>query len=139
VSGISNTGVNWAVNGLAPGDPNTTFGTITTSGLYTSPTAIPNPATFNVTATSQADATQVANAQVTVQAGGPAQNQTSQVAPVKMGTSGGNVNDTSTGFCCSGTLGSLVTFDGKTDFVLSNNHVLARSGKGVNGEAIGQP
>ncbi|HKG80888.1 MAG TPA: hypothetical protein VKA78_15735, partial [Pyrinomonadaceae bacterium] len=41
------------------------------------------------------------------------------------GISGGNVNDHSSAFCCSGTLGSLIT-DGSTQYILSNNHVLAR-------------
>lgn len=54
------------------------------------------------------------------------------------GASGGNVNDISRRFCCSGTLGSLVT-DGKTDYILSNNHVLADSDQGHAGDAISQP
>src|SRR5262245_57730418 len=54
------------------------------------------------------------------------------------GVSGGNVNDISRKFCCSGTLGSLVT-DGKTDYILSVNHVLADSDQGHVGDAISQP
>ena len=54
------------------------------------------------------------------------------------GVSGGNVNDHSNAFCCSGTLGSLVT-DGTTQYILSNNHVLARSDQAVAGEDISQP
>src|SRR5689334_24691887 len=54
------------------------------------------------------------------------------------GVSGGNVNDASRSFCCSGTLGSLVT-DGTSQYVLSNNHVLARGDKAVVGEDISQP
>ncbi len=41
-------------------------------------------------------------------------------------------------FCCLGTLGSLVT-DGTSQYILSNNHVLARLNKGVAGEPIEQP
>jgi len=41
------------------------------------------------------------------------------------GVSGGNVKDITRLFCCSGTLGSLVT-NGTTQYILSNNHVLAR-------------
>jgi hypothetical protein len=52
--------------------------------------------------------------------------------------SGGNVNDASRLFCCSGTLGSLVT-DGITQYILSNNHVLARSDQASSGEDISQP
>lgn len=54
------------------------------------------------------------------------------------GVSGGNVNDASRSFCCSGTLGSLVT-DGTTQYILSNNHVLGRSDGAVAGEDISQP
>jgi len=54
------------------------------------------------------------------------------------GVSGGNVNDVSKAFCCSGTLGALVS-DGSTQYVLSNNHVLARGDKAVAGEDVSQP
>jgi len=46
-----------------------------------------------------------------------------QVRNQHFGVSGGNVNDHSNAFCCSGTLGSLVTING-TKYILSNNHVL---------------
>src|SRR5262245_49598871 len=60
---------------------------------------------------------------------------------IPFGVSGGNANDISSAFCCSGTLGSLVTDGtGATGlFILSNNHVLARSGAAVSGEPISQP
>lgn len=54
------------------------------------------------------------------------------------GVSGGNVNDITTRFCCSGTLGSLIT-DGTNRYILSNNHVLARGDKAVAGEDVSQP
>src|SRR5215204_6815740 len=54
------------------------------------------------------------------------------------GISGGNVNDHSSAFCCSGTLGSLIT-DGSTQYILSNNHVLARSDQAIAGEDVSQP
>ncbi|HSE33489.1 MAG TPA: hypothetical protein VLA93_18090 [Pyrinomonadaceae bacterium] len=57
---------------------------------------------------------------------------------LNFGVSGGNVNDSSRRFCCSGTLGALVT-DGTTQYVLSNNHVLARSDSASPGEDISQP
>ena len=63
-----------------------------------------------------------------------------QSPPVKLGTSGGNANDLGTKVCCIGTLGSLWTKVGVTNpVILSNNHVLDRSGQGVAGEAINQP
>ena len=55
-----------------------------------------------------------------------------------LGVSGGNVNDRTSRFCCSGTLGALVT-DGTTQYILSNNHVLGRSGGAAAGEDISQP
>ena len=51
-------------------------------------------------------------------------NQQAQSFPIKLGTSGGNVNDVSTKLCCSGTLGALVSREG-SQFILSNNHVLS--------------
>lgn len=63
-----------------------------------------------------------------------------QSAPVKLGTSGGNANDVGTKVCCIGTLGSLWTKAGTTNpVILSNNHVLDRSGQGAAGEVIDQP
>ncbi len=56
----------------------------------------------------------------------------------QFGTSGGNVNDITRRFCCSGTLGALVS-DGSALYILSNNHVLARSGQAGNGEDVSQP
>ncbi|HMF91994.1 MAG TPA: hypothetical protein VKL40_15225 [Candidatus Angelobacter sp.] len=64
--------------------------------------------------------------------------QEKQTRPIKLGTSGGDVNDISKRFCCSGTLGSLVT-KGGVQFILSNNHVLARSDSAAIGEDISQP
>jgi hypothetical protein len=138
VNGTCDTGVSWAVNGIPPGDPDTTFGTITTNGLYTSPNAIPLPPTFNVTATPIASGLGTGAASVALSAGGPGVNQAFQTPPIILGTSGGNALDQSSQFCCSGTLGSLVIRNG-TRFILSNNHVLARSGHAAVGEDISQP
>ena len=71
-------------------------------------------------------------------ADGGAQHRVKQNPPVQMGTSGGSANDTSGPFCCGGTLGCLVQRDGVLG-ILSNNHVLARSGSGSTGEDILQP
>ena len=137
VTGTANSSVAWSVNGVSAGGSNA-FGTIDTNGLYTSPSAIPAPAKFSVTATSQADSTQSGNAEVTISAGGPAANQAPQGTPVLLGTSGGNENDKSGNACCSGTLGALVTRNG-INFILSNNHVLARADQAQLGEIITQP
>lgn len=61
-----------------------------------------------------------------------------RVRNLHFGVSGGNVNDASSRFCCSGTLGSLIT-DGTTKYILSNNHVLARSDQASAGEDVSQP
>ena len=61
-----------------------------------------------------------------------------RVRNLHFGTSGGNVNDSTRRFCCSGTLGSLVS-DGTNKYILSNNHVLARGDQAVAGEDISQP
>ena len=61
-----------------------------------------------------------------------------RVRNLRFGVSGGNVNDSTRRFCCSGTLGALIT-DGTNQYILSNNHVLARSGQAVVGEDVSQP
>jgi hypothetical protein len=61
-----------------------------------------------------------------------------QTRNMHFGVSGGNVNNITRAFCCSGTLGSLVT-DGTTKYILSNNHVLARVDQAVPGEDVSQP
>ena len=47
-----------------------------------------------------------------------------QTPPVSLGTSGGPANDLANGFCCGGTLGSLIRI-GSTQYILSNSHVFA--------------
>src|SRR3989442_1450699 len=64
VTGSSNTGVTWRVNGVTGG--NSTVGTISTSGLYIAPNAVPNPATVTITAVSQADSSKSFSASATI-------------------------------------------------------------------------
>lgn len=45
-----------------------------------------------------------------------------QTPPIQLGTSGGWRYDLANGYCCGGTLGSLVQFDGNK-YILSNYHV----------------
>jgi hypothetical protein len=134
VTGTTNTAVNWEVAGVAGG--NATVGTITAGGLYTAPPAVPNPSTLVVTAVSQADPTKSGTGRVQVFKSNP--NQSAESLPVKLGTSGGNADDVSGRFCCGGTLGSLLTRNGSF-YILSNNHVLARSDQASPGEPITQP
>jgi hypothetical protein len=60
VTGTSNAAVTWSVVG------GTANGTITASGSYTAPAAVPNPAQVTVKAISQVDTTQFGTATVTV-------------------------------------------------------------------------
>ena len=69
---------------------------------------------------------------------GFAANTAQQAPPIKLGTSGSNVKDINSSFCCTGTLGSLVKDKSGILYILSNNHVLARSNAGKAGEAIMQ-
>ena len=61
-----------------------------------------------------------------------------QTRNMHFGVSGGNVNDITKRFCCSGTLGAMVTAGGNS-YVLSNNHVLGLSGQARAGDDISQP
>jgi hypothetical protein len=141
VTGSSNTAVNWQVNGVPGGSQATGF--ISSAGLYMAPGAVPtksdgsggvNVTTVTVTAVAQANASATATAMVTL----APQNENVQAGAVKLGTSGGNVNDTSGQFCCSGTLGAIVTLNG-AQYILSNNHVMAKSDSGIPGDGITQP
>lgn len=64
VINATNTSVTWSVNGIAGGSAAT--GTISSAGLYTAPADLPSPTTIQVTATSQADTTKFATAQLTI-------------------------------------------------------------------------
>jgi hypothetical protein len=55
---------------------------------------------------------------------GKADHKARQTRPIQLGVSGGNAQDVANGFCCSGTLGALVT-DGQKQYILSNTHVFA--------------
>jgi hypothetical protein len=51
--------------------------------------------------------------------------------PIPLGVSGGSLKDYTKHYCCSGTLGCLVEDQATgTQYILSNNHVLARVNKG---------
>jgi len=140
VSGTSTTGVTWQVNGITGGG--STTGTITQAGLYRAPNSVPTKgtngksqaATVTVSAISQADSTVVSSVVVTV----TSPNQATQISPTVLGVSGGNALDTSGSTCCSGTLGALVSRGGK-QYILSTNHVLARTDQASIGESIMQP
>ena len=62
-----------------------------------------------------------------------------QARPIELGTSGGNISDISLLYCCSGTLGALVQDGNGVQYILSNNHVLAKSNEGSEGDGVNQP
>lgn len=64
VTGTSNTGVTWSVNGVAGG--NSSYGTIDSKGVYKAPASLPNPNPLKVTATSVADTRASDSANTTV-------------------------------------------------------------------------
>ena len=74
----------------------------------------------------------------------PAAHQARLAVPVQLGSSSGNNSDYDSSLgqlsdCCGGTLGSLLQDTSGTQYVLSNNHVLARSDQSIPGETIVQP
>jgi len=74
----------------------------------------------------------------------PAAHQSLMPISLQLGSSGGNINDYGTSGnqivnCCSGTLGALIEDSTHRTYLLSNNHVLARSDQASVGEAIVQP
>ncbi len=59
--------------------------------------------------------------------------------PIKLGSSGGNVNDQTSQFCCSGTLGAVVKDSLGKGYILSNNHVVGIANKAKVGDPVSQP
>jgi hypothetical protein len=147
VTGSTNTNVTWLVNGQQGGSR--TLGFISSTGFYVAPGNVPTASdggggnvatTLTVTAVASANTNATGSSTVTIVPG----NQNTQSAPIELGTSGGNGNDSivdtqaHTITCCGGTLGSLVTRGG-TQYILSNNHVLAKSDTAAIGDPIVQP
>jgi len=147
VTGSSNTAVTWQVNGVTGGSQK--FGFISSAGLFVAPSAVPTKSdgqgntvttTLTITAVSQADSTATATSTVTI----VPDNANTEPVPVELGTTGGNAHDfvnntaKNTITCCGGTLGSLVS-RGSVQYILSDNHILARSDGATVGDAIIQP
>jgi hypothetical protein len=68
-----------------------------------------------------------------------AANKAREPRPIPLGVSGGNINHFEGGFCYGGTLGALVKDSSNTQYILSNNHILARTNAASAGEDIVQP
>lgn len=74
----------------------------------------------------------------------PAPHQAQLITPLQLGSSGGNNDDYDSlnqrvVDCCSGTLGALLRGSNNMQYLLSNNHVLARSDHANAGDMIIQP
>jgi hypothetical protein len=145
VTGTTNTAVTWQVNSVTGGSVLT--GTISSSGAYSAPYSISGsilpadtskPVTVTITAILQADPAATGTATITLLT----QGQAAQTGAIELGTSGSNFHAFTTSgntiSCCGGTLGSLVVRN-LTNYILSNNHVLANSDSGAIGDAIIQP
>ena len=153
------TGINYAVSSSATGTSggqgslgstsctrNTstfTYCTVT----YTAPAAVAATAATYIVATVGTSSSKESSEVLLNTAGinsNPATHQTLQATPILLGTSGGNNNDYDTSGnqivdCCGGTLGSLIQNSSGTQYILSCNHVLARSDQATTGEMIVQP
>jgi hypothetical protein len=114
---------------------------------YTAPSSIAATGVTYVVATVGNSASKT-TAQLLLNSAGvastPASHQAELPAPIQMGSSGGNNNDYDTQGnqvtdCCGGTLGSLVEDATSRQYLLSNNHVLARSDQASVGDIIIQP
>ena len=157
------TGINYAVSNTATGSSggqgsvntpscvrssNTfTYCTVT----YTAPATVSSTAATYVVATIGTSSSKTA-AEVLLNTAGissnPSTHQTELATPILLGSSGGNNNDYDTTVqnattyitdCCGGTLGALIQNTGGTQYLLSCNHVLARSDQAAPGETIIQP
>jgi hypothetical protein len=115
--------------------------------IYTAPASISSTSPTWVVATVGHSAS-LASSQLLLNSTGiasnPASHETAQTTPVLLGSSGGSNNDydvtgNQVADCCGGTLGSLIEDSSGRQYVLSNNHVLARSDHASVGDAIIQP
>lgn len=112
------------------------------SVLYTAPSSLPADekdltlhAALRGTPAVQSSARVLLNSSA---ATSPLENESPQTGADVLGTSGGNAHDSANQYCCGGTLGALVDIGGEP-YVLSNNHVLARTDQANAGESILQP
>jgi hypothetical protein len=154
------TGINWNLS-------NTATGTTGGQGTLGSPTCVRAGSTFthcSVTYTAPATVTSITSTRIIATIGtsssksaatillnnaGVSSNPTvhqliQKTSPIFLGSSGGNNNDYDQNNgqitnCCGGTLGSLIKNSSGSQFILSNNHVLARSDQAAVGDNIVQP
>lgn len=117
------------------------------SVTYTAPGAMPASGSVFVLGSVSSNPT-LSWTRILLNAGGissnPVAHQARLAVPVLLGSSSGNNSDYDSSLgqlsdCCGGTLGSLLQDASGTQYVLSNNHVLARSDQSIPGETIIQP
>jgi hypothetical protein len=153
------TGINYAVSNSATGSTGGegTLGSTTCtrssteftgcSVTYTAPGTISATAATYLVGTIGTSSSKTAT-QVLLNTAGissnPATHQAQLALPIVLGSSGGNNNDYDTQNgqiidCCGGTLGSMIQNSSGTQYILSCNHVLARSDQAAVGEMIVQP
>jgi hypothetical protein len=114
---------------------------------YTAPAAIPANGVVYVVANLGALRARTSTALLLNSTGiisNPSAHQEEMPVAMHLGSSGGNNNDfdlsgSRIADCCSGTLGALIEGPGNRLYLLSNNHVLARSDQASVGDAIVQP
>jgi len=122
----------------------------TCSVTYTAPATIGSSAAVYIIATASGAAGKASRTEteLLLNAAGvssnPMAHQELQPALMALGNSGGNNSDydahgNTIADCCSGTLGALLQDNGGRQYVLSNNHVLAKSDHATVGDAIVQP
>lgn len=117
----------------------------TCSVTYTAPATLPGTSVAYIVADAAGSRT---TAEVLLNPAGvnsnPIVHQQPMASLAPLGSSGGNNSDydargNAIADCCSGTLGALIEDNNGRQFVLSNNHVLARSDHAAVGDAIVQP
>ena len=119
----------------------------TCSVTYTAPPNVSGTAPVYVIATSGQNASRT-EAEILLNSAAvtsnPTAHQEALMPLMALGSSGGNNNDfdghgNNVADCCSGTLGALIQDNAGRQYLLSNNHVLARSDQASIGDPIVQP
>lgn len=119
----------------------------TCSVTYTAPPTVSSTGVTYVVATIAGSSARIETAVLLNSPGvtsNPTTHQDAISAPALLGSSGGNNNDfdergNTIVDCCGGTLGALVQDASGRQYLLSNNHVLARSDHATVGDTIVQP
>lgn len=117
------------------------------SVTYTAPATLQGTAVTYVVASAGGPAARLGTAVLLNSAGvssNPTVHQAQMATPMLLGSSGGNNADydlrgNTIVDCCSGTLGALLQDNTGRQYLLSNNHVLARSDHASVGDAVVQP